>query len=237
MVPDTTEPAGMATRPASSVTSVTTVARNASPGFAVRDVIVSIMDMENCRPASRVRPAGAFGGVAAASAVRSAGLQYANASVPSARATLIQGVDFMGTSVVLRETCTGARVQRDGSSNGGWGDGSRLSDGCGRPAVGRRPIAELAVDVGAPAVRGPSRADRAGVETAGDQTGEGHASGQGDGGRRPPVDGRAIADLAVSIVTPAVGLSRRGQPASVEVHGGQNGERHRADDDGRDPAI
>src|SRR2546430_12330499 len=65
IVPDTSEPAGMETRPAASCTSVTTLAVNVSPGFALRELMVAVVAMENCRNASSVRAVLTAGGVLA----------------------------------------------------------------------------------------------------------------------------------------------------------------------------
>src|SRR5436190_13197718 len=83
IVPDTSEPAGMETRPAASCTSATTLAVNASPGFAVRELMVAVVAMENCRNASSVRvvlTAGAFVSFLVTSAAWLEGWQAASAA-------------------------------------------------------------------------------------------------------------------------------------------------------------
>jgi hypothetical protein len=84
IAPDTNEPAGMTTWPASSCTSATTVAVNGSPGFAVRELMVSVVAMENCLPAWSVRAAGRDGLLFDASAACPFGLQVAR--IPMLRA-------------------------------------------------------------------------------------------------------------------------------------------------------
>src|SRR5512146_2778809 len=95
--PDTTEPAGMATRPASSVTSATTVAVNESPGFAVLELMVSVVAMVNCRPASSVRVARAAGALVPAevSAACPVGLQATRVATLKAAPTLVQEFGFI----------------------------------------------------------------------------------------------------------------------------------------------
>src|SRR5436190_20552376 len=93
IVPDTSEPAGMEIRPAASCTSATIVAVNASPGFAVRELMVAVVAMENCRNASSVRvvlTAGAFVSFFATSAAWLDGWQAASAARLAAVTTVVQ---------------------------------------------------------------------------------------------------------------------------------------------------
>src|SRR5260221_503044 len=63
IVPLTSEPAGITTRPAAFLTSSTTRAVNASPGLALRDEIVSVAAMSTLVPAASRAIGGRAGGV------------------------------------------------------------------------------------------------------------------------------------------------------------------------------
>src|SRR5258706_792752 len=63
IVPLTSAPAGMTTRPAAFLTSSTTRAVNASPGLALRDEIVSVAAMSIVVPAASRALGGGAGGV------------------------------------------------------------------------------------------------------------------------------------------------------------------------------
>src|SRR2546430_13429710 len=107
IVPETSEPAGMETRPAASCTSVTTLAVNVAPGFALRELMVDVVAMENCRNASNVRVALAAGALEvsffATSAAWLDGWQAVRARRLSPVATMVQYFEFI---MLLR--CLGA---------------------------------------------------------------------------------------------------------------------------------
>src|SRR4029077_17401378 len=122
--------------------------------------MVSVIDMANCRPASSVRlagDAGLFDGAVAASAGCPVGWPAARAATPRARARAIEYLVFMRTSVFVREACASAIL----------GLNSLLPHGRRQPPISPSPVADLAVDVGAPAVRRPCRGDPTRVEAAG----------------------------------------------------------------------
>ena len=90
----------MARRPAASCTSDTTEAVNESPGFALREVIVAVVAMENWRDASSVRvalTAGDFAGALdATSAACPDGWHAAKAATLTTVIKLFQYFGFIG---------------------------------------------------------------------------------------------------------------------------------------------
>ena len=77
----------------------------------------------------------------------------------------------------------------------------------------RRPVAELATVIGAPAIRGARGRDPAGVEEAGRQCGEAHAACHL---HRAQLAGRGpVAELAGTVGAPAVGGTCGRDPAGV----------------------
>ena len=89
----------------------------------------------------------------------------------------------------------------------------------GRQPIGRRPVADLAMSVLAPAVGGISRRDQAGVTTAAAQYENGEAA-RGQSlhrlGRRAIGCG-SVADLTASVTSPAVRRGPAGDTACRRV--------------------
>src|SRR2546430_14611015 len=77
------------------------------------------------------------------------------------------------------------------------------SDGDGNRAIRGRAIAELAVDVRAPAVGSPGAREAAGVIATSGKGAEAQAAGDAHRGRA--ARGRAGAELTVDVLAPAVG--------------------------------
>src|SRR5258705_1929693 len=94
------------------------------------------------------------------------------------------------------------------------GDGHRR--GTGRS----RAVAELAVEVGAPAIGRPGAREPAVVSAAGGQGGEGQAPSDGDR-REPRRYHRPVAELPRSIIAPAVSRPGAREPAGVTDAGGE----------------
>ena len=119
---------------------------------------------------------------------------------------LAPAVGRPGAGHSARRVFTGADLgeRRPGQHPGG---GNRHR----HAAVGGRAVAQLAVRVVAPAVGAPGAGQRAGVTVARGDLGQGHP-GQHPAGvhrhRRCAADRRVVAQLAVSVVAPAVRLAR-----------------------------
>jgi len=106
IVPLTSEPAGITTRPAAFLTSSTTRAVNASPGLALRDEIVSVAAMSTLVPAASRAIGGRAGGVGRrVTGGRVAGGGAAGCGCGAggfAGTSCICAVDSVGASVKLR---------------------------------------------------------------------------------------------------------------------------------------
>src|SRR6267154_1966605 len=106
IVPLTSEPAGMTTRPAAFLTSSTTRALNASPGLAVRDEIVSTAAMSTLVPAASRDIGGGAGGVGR----RVTGGRVTGGGAAGCGAAAAGG-GFAGTSCIWAVDSVGASVR------------------------------------------------------------------------------------------------------------------------------
>src|SRR3989442_6111860 len=82
------------------------------------------------------------------------------------------------------------------------------------PVVGRRAVAQLTLDIPSPAVDDVAGRDPAGVDPRAYLS---EAQTSGHGGRRRPLHGRAIAQLAEVVAVPATGTVARGVATAVVV--------------------
>ena len=103
IVPCTTAPAGITTRPAAFFTSSTTRAVKGSPGLAVREVMVSVAAMSACVPAGSTSAAGAAGFGVAGRGVGGGGVRSVTCGVAGGTGTSRNAADdSAGASVKLR---------------------------------------------------------------------------------------------------------------------------------------
>src|SRR5437667_6178303 len=97
----------------------------------------------------------------------------------------------------------------------------------GQP-ISHGPVAELAVEIPAPAIGGARRRDPTGIAVAGAHRSEAHAAHH-DPRAQPGKNGRGpVAELAVVVSAPAIGGARSRDPAGVVEAGAHGREAHSA---------
>src|SRR5437762_6061720 len=97
----------------------------------------------------------------------------------------------------------------------------------GQP-IGRGPVAELAVEIPAPATGDARRRDPTGIAVAGAHRSEAHAAHH-EPRAQPGKNGRGpVAELAVVVYAPAIGGARSRDPAGVVEAGAHGDEAHAA---------
>jgi hypothetical protein len=114
------------------------------------------------------------------------------------------------------------------------GDARRPGETCDPDralAVGRRAIAEIAVEVRAPALHRAGGHDRARVILAvrrrGGERGDAFEARDGVSGGAPVFVGRAVAEFPVVVQSPTFRATRRASYAGVVTSGGERGDRGR----------